>query len=138
MDKSGALIDTSVLLDYLLADKRAQRAIGSYAHRSISVVTWLELMALCPPATLEPTRGFLRTFERLSINESIADAALLLGQRKPGLSVAQALTWASAQVNQLVYVTADARHVAPSDRNVVVPYRWDAAPAGRRAAKAAA
>jgi len=120
---TSALIDTSVLLDYLAGDKRAQRALAPYAHRSISVVTWLELMAICPPDTLEPTRGFLRTFERLSVSESIADEALRLMQQKPGLPFHRALTWASAKVNQLVFVTVDPAHVVKTDRNVHMPYR---------------
>jgi len=125
---SSALIDTSVLVDYLAGDKRAQRALAAYAHRSIIVVTWLELMAICPPAALESTRGFLRTFERLSISESIADEALRLVRLKPGLPLNSALTWASANVNQLLYVTVDASHVAKDDRNVTLPYRWPATP----------
>lgn len=125
---TSALIDTSLLLDYLAGDKRAQRAIGEFTHRSISVVTWLELMAICPDDALEPTRGFLRSFERLSVSESIADEALRLMRRKPGLALDRALTWASATVNQLAYVTVNPEFVAKSDPNVTMPYRW---PAGR-------
>jgi len=123
----SALIDTSILLDYLAGDKRAQRALDTYAHRSISVVTWLELLALCPPEALEATRGFLRSFERLSISESIADEALRLMHKHPGLPQPRALTWASANVNQLVYVTADPAHATKGDERVAMPYRWSAA-----------
>jgi hypothetical protein len=91
----SALIDTSVLLDYLAGEPRAKRAIELYAHRSISVVTWLELMAHCPPALLESTRGFLRSFERLSVSESIADEALRLMHQRSGLPLQRALTWAA-------------------------------------------
>ncbi len=131
-----ALIDTSVMLDYLKGDRRAVRALEPYGHCSISVVTWLELMALCPPDLTERTRGFLRTFERLSISEAIADEALRLMQRRPGLAFHRALTWATANLNQLPYVTADATCVTKDDRNVVLPYRWTAeqAGAGKRSA----
>lgn len=120
---SSALIDTSVLQDYLLGDKRAQRALAPYAHCAISVVSWLELMALCPPEVLEPTRGFLRSFERLSVSESIADEALRLVQQRPGLSLARATVWASAMVNQLPLVTAEPAHVLKSDSRVLLAYR---------------
>lgn len=122
----GALIDTSLLIDYLAGDKRAQRALESWPHRSISVVTWLELLTICPPGALEATRGFLRTFERLSISESIADEALRLIGQRPGLPLARALTWASAVVNQVVFVTVDPQHVGKGDPNVTMPYRWTA------------
>jgi predicted nucleic acid-binding protein len=133
----SALIDTSLLLDYLCGDKRAERALAPYGHRSISVVSWLELMAVCPPEAREATRGFLRTFERLSVSESIADEALRLMQNKSGLPLGCALTWASARVNQLPYVTVDPTHVARADLNVVLPYRWAAGRAARKAAAAA-
>ena len=124
---TSALIDTSVLRDYLDGDPRAQRALDRWEDRSISVVTWLELLTVCPPAALEATRGFLRTFERLSISESIADEALRLISARPGLPLDRALTWASANVNQIVYVTVDPAHVARTDANVTMPYRWTTA-----------
>lgn len=124
----SALIDTGVLLDYLAGEPRAKRAIEPYAHRSISVVTWLELTAHCPPVLLEPTRGFLRSFERLSVSESIADEALRLMHKRSGLPLQRALTWATANVNQLRFVTADAAHVNKDDTNVVLPYRRGKAP----------
>jgi predicted nucleic acid-binding protein len=119
----NALIDTGLLLDYLKGEKRAAKAMDGCAHRSISVVTWLELMTTCPEGLSEPTRGFLRSFERLSVSESIADEALRLMTERPGLALAHALTWASANVNQLVYLTTDARWVTKTDSNVVVPYK---------------
>jgi predicted nucleic acid-binding protein len=121
---NSALIDTPLLLDYLRGDQRALKAMDACTHRSISVVTWLELMAQCPPELVEPTRGFLRTFERLSVSESIADEALRLVQVKPGLSMARALTWATATVNQLRYLTCDATHVnLKDDLGVHLVYR---------------
>lgn len=124
---SSMLVDTPLLLDYLKGDKRARKALEACPHRSISVVSWLELMALCPQELVDPTRGFLRTFERLSVSEAIADEALRLIQRKPGLSMSRALTWAAANVNQLTYLTNDAEHLDPkADRNVQLAYRREA------------
>ena len=119
----SALIDTDVLLDYLAGDERAQRALEPFAHRAISVVTWLELMAKCPPGLQEPTRAFLRSFERLSISESIADEALRLLQAHPHLPQPRALTWATARVNQLRLVTAEPPQGRAEDATVVWAYR---------------
>lgn len=119
----NALIDTGLLRDYLRGEKRAAKAMEACTHRSISVVTWLELMAACPDGLDEPTRGFLRSFERLSVSESIADEALRLMTARQGLALPHALTWASANVNQLVFVTTNARWVTKTDSNVLVPYR---------------
>ncbi len=124
---TSALVDTALLLDYLQGDRRARKAMDACTHRSISVVTWLELMAQCPPAKVDATRGFLRTFERLSVSEGIADEALRLVQRKPGLPMQRALTWATATVNQLAFLTCDPAHVdGKLDRGVQLAYRGGA------------
>ncbi|ARN18965.1 PIN domain-containing protein [Piscinibacter gummiphilus] len=115
---SDAVIDTGVLLDYLAGDERAQRAIAPCVHRAISVVTWLELMAVCPAGQLDAARGFLRTFERLSISESVADEALRLVQARPGLPLNRALAWATARVNQLYFVTSE-----PACAGLVLAYQ---------------
>lgn len=127
---TSALIDTPLLRDYLRGDRRARKALESFNHRSMSVVSWLELMAICPEELTDPTRGFLRTFERLSVSEGIADEALRLMQRKPGLPMARALSWATANVNQLTYVTCDPSHISlKTDRGVQLAYRGEAPPA---------
>ena len=120
---NGVLVDTSVMLDHLNGDRRAREALSGYSHRCISVITWLEVMADCPPGLIEETRSFLRTFERLSINEAIADEASRLMQAKSGLALPRGLTWATAVVNQLIYLTADAAHVTKLDSNTIIPYR---------------
>jgi len=125
---SAALIDTSLLHDYLRGDVRAQTAIEPLAHRSISVVTWLELMGRCPAGLEEPTRAFLRSFERLSISEAIADEALRLMQGHAGLPLARALTWATARVNQLSFVTTDPKHLPGDDPQVMLAYSSAARP----------
>jgi hypothetical protein len=119
----GVLIDTGVLLDYLRGNKQAQMAIEGHTHRSISVVTWLEVMRRCPAHLVDATEGFLRTFERLSISEGIADEALNLIVDRPTLPETLALTWASARVNQLTFLTAESTFVQRSDEGVLMVYK---------------
>lgn len=123
----SVLIDTSVLVDYLVGDPRAARALDAHPHRSISAITWLEAMALAPDDAHDATRAFLRSFERLSINEAIADEALRLMQAHAGLAFHAALNWATARLNRLVYVTTEAAYLPAHDDGVVVPYRREAA-----------
>jgi len=120
---TGALIDTSVLLDYLAGDRRAKAAMSVYSHRAISVVTWLEIMEKCPPEVLESTRSFLRTFERLSINEAIADDAFRIMKNNTGLEITRALTWATATINKLTWLCTEPPLNSQNDKTVVVPYR---------------
>lgn len=100
----SALIATELLIGYLRGDGAAAQLIEAHPHRSISVLTWLDVMALAPPARREATRAFLRSFERLSINEAIADEALRLRERHEGLDSHTALNLATARMNRLQYV----------------------------------
>ncbi len=120
----NVLIDTSLLLDYLNGDKRAGQALEPHKHRAISVITWLEIMAVAPPDKVEETRGFLRSFERLSISEAIADEALRLMTKHPGITFHQGLTWATAQINQLTLMTVDQVATKVEGLKVETPYRW--------------
>lgn len=105
----SVLIATELLLDYLRGNREAARLVDAHAHRSISVLTWLEVMSLAPPARREATRAFLRSFERLSLNEAIADEALRLREQQPDLDSHAALNRATALMNRLEYV--DGRRV---------------------------
>ncbi len=118
------LIDTSLLLDYLNGDKRAGQALEPHRHRAISVITWLEVMAVAPPDKVEETRGFLRSFERLSISEAIADEALRLMNKHQEATFHRALTWATAHINQLTLVTVDVLAAKLDGVKVEAPYRW--------------
>lgn len=118
----NAVLDEGVLLDYLNGVPEAARALDACEHRSISVVTWLAVMARCPAALVEPTRGFLRTFERLSISEAVADEALRLCLAAPALDQARALAWATANVNQLMFVTSRREGLDVGGANLVLAY----------------
>jgi hypothetical protein len=93
-----------------------------FGHRSLSVVSWLELMAECPATLLVETKAFLRSFERLSVSEAIADEALRMVRQYPGLTRDRALVWASAMVNQLPLLTCNPRGLPRNDPRIVFAY----------------
>lgn len=119
----SAVFDTCLLVDYLRGIPQAHKAFENYPHRSITVLTWIEVMGAAPQALSAQTRDFLRGFERLAINEAIADRALSLIQRHGRITMRHALPWATAQSNALVYVTPDFPRLAVKDATVVIPYR---------------
>jgi predicted nucleic acid-binding protein len=118
----SVLIDTGVLVDYLRGDPRAADVVESHAHRAISALTWLETMAMAPRNRQAPTLAFLRSFERLSISEAIADEALVLKEAHPGLDLHQALNWATARANRLVFVSTLADVLPVADAGIVLAY----------------
>jgi len=119
----SAVFDTCLLVDYLRGIPQAHAAFETYPHRSITVLTWVEVMSAAPEDLSARTRDFLRSFERLAINEAIADRALSLIQRHELITMRHALPWATAQSNALVYVTPDFPKLAVRDATVLIPYR---------------
>jgi predicted nucleic acid-binding protein len=118
-----AVFDTALVIDYLRGIKRALEAFGQFPDRAITVGTWVEIMSEAPTRLEPQTREFLRGFERLAINEAIADRALALMQQHDRLSIQQAFAWATAQINNSVYVTVDFPRLTTPDPTVYVPYR---------------
>ena len=130
-----AVFDTALVIDYLRGVKRALEAFGQFPDRAITVGTWVEVMSEAPPRYEPQTREFLRGFERLAINEAIADRALALVQQHGRLSIQQALAWATAQINSSVYVTIDFPRLVGPDPTVYIPYsRGDRKAAGNSSA----
>lgn len=120
----SAVFDTALVIDYLRGVKRAQAAFAEFPDRAITVSTWVEVMKEAPQHLEPQTREFLRGFERLAINEAIADRALaLIQQHAPQLDIRHALPWATAQVNSSIYVSVDFPRLAAEDPSVYVPYR---------------
>ena len=118
----SAEFDTNVAVDYLRGFAPAASAFKRFPHRAITVATWVEIMAEAPTDLAVETREFLRSFERLAINEAISDRALGLIERHPGLALRYAIPWATALANELVYVTCDLPQRLV-DETVWIPYR---------------
>jgi hypothetical protein len=124
-----AVFDTALVIDYLRGVKRAQAAFAEFPDRAITVDTWVEVMRAAPQHLEPQTREFLRGFERLAINEAIADRALALIQKHSRLNIRHAIPWATAQINSSIYVSVDLPQLAAPDSTVYVPYRRKAAAA---------
>ena len=119
----SAVLDASVLVDYLRGVRQAKAVVAKFPRASITVTAWIEVMAAAPVRLEVQTRDFLRGFERLAINEAIADRAVVLMRAHTGLEMRYALPWATALANSLLYVTADFPQLARRERTVVLAYR---------------
>jgi hypothetical protein len=118
----SAVFDTGIVLDYLRGYKPSVSAFKRFPHRAITVATWVEVMSEAPASLSVETREFLRSFERLSISESISDRALGLVEKHPGLKLRYAIPWATALANELIYITRDLPEEW-ADKGLWVPYR---------------
>jgi predicted nucleic acid-binding protein len=118
-----ALFDTGVLVDHLLGKPEAAEVLAVHTYGAISVISWVELMSVAPSGLEESTRAFLQRFERLALNEAIADRAVVLRRAHPALTLPRALIYATALVNSLIFISVDVPPDLQSESNVVVPYQ---------------
>ena len=116
------LIDTGVLLDYLGGKAAASESLEKYPNSAISVLTWVELMALAPASKIESTRDFLRRFERLAFNEAIADRAAQFARAHPGMSLSFSIAYATARINSMILLTVDLPKGLHGETSIEVPY----------------
>jgi len=92
-----ALLDTSILIDYLRGIPAARDEINLYTAKAISIVTWTEVMIGAPVSAEPATRDFLGGFT--------------------------AIVWASAQVHAMLLVTRDGKSFPGGEPGVRIPYR---------------
>jgi hypothetical protein len=116
-----AVIDTNILVDYLYGIPQAQQELALYQSPSISVISWIEVMAGATEQTESTARGFLKSFDLLEIDTRVAEQAVVL-RKTNRIKLPDAVIWATAQVHQCLLVTRNARDFDPRDPGIRVPY----------------
>jgi predicted nucleic acid-binding protein len=117
-----ALLDTNILIDYLNAVPEAQRELRRYSAKSISLVTWMEVLVGAAPDREAATRSFLATFDVLGIDRPVAERAVEL-RRSHKIRLPDAIVWATAQVHATLLVTRNTKDFPASHPGVHIPYR---------------
>ena len=117
-----ALIDTSVLIDFLGGLSAARKELGRYDDAAISIVTWMEVMVGAPVGVEDETRQFLSRFAVTPVSQTIAERAVELRQRHR-IKLPDAIIWASAQVEKRLLVTRNRKDFPSGDPGIRMPYR---------------
>jgi hypothetical protein len=118
----NALFDTNILIDYLNGQEPAQRELGRYPRRLISVVTWMELLVGGhDDAETDVIEMFLRDFEVVDITRAVAREAVNI-RRTHRLRLPDAIIWASARANSALLVTRNTRDFPATEPDVRRPY----------------
>jgi predicted nucleic acid-binding protein len=99
----NALFDTNILIDYLNGQEPAQRELGRYPRRLISVVTWMELLV----------GGH---------NDAETDVLEMFMRRTHRLRLPDAIIWASARANSALLVTRNTKVFPATEPDVRRPY----------------
>ena len=120
-----ALLDSSILIDYLNGIEAARQEIARYPQALISVITWMEVMAGSNPDT-DPdgdraTRAFLSRFTQVAIDSEIAELAVSL-RRERRLRLPDAIIQASARCSDALLVSRNSKDFPADDPGVRMPY----------------
>ena len=118
----NALLDTNILIDYLKAIPEAQQELDRYAHLSISLITWMEIMVGARPEHIAATRAALLSFQCLPISHQVAERAFVL-RRDQKLKLPDAIILATAQHHGLLFVTRNTRDFSAVDPQIRIPYK---------------
>ena len=116
------LFDTNIFIDYLNTVPQARAEFDRYVDIGISSVSWIEVMVGANASTEVDTRRFLAQFTTVPLDQEVAEQAVVL-RRRYRLKLADAVSWASAQVAGRLFVTRDAKDFAHDVADIRIPYR---------------
>lgn len=119
----NALIDSDVLLDFLDGFAPAAAELARYRERSISIVSWMEVLAGAKREHDEETRRrFLGHFRTVPLSEAVAEEAVTL-RRTHRLKLPDAIIWAAAITERCLLVTRNTNDFPANQPGVRFPYR---------------
>ena len=116
-----ALLDSNILIDHLRGIAAAKEEVARCQPASISIITWIEVMAGAAPDLEDITRALLRSFECISVDAAVAERAVRL-RRSRRLKLPDAIILATALERGLVLVTRNIKDFPEDDPAIRVPY----------------
>jgi predicted nucleic acid-binding protein len=116
-----ALFDTNILIDYLSGNLSANKELQQYKNPQISIITKMEILAGSSDDTEEVIREFLDHFTIISLNEEIAEIAIII-RRENKIKLPDAIIWASAKYSHSLLITRNIKDFSPQAADIKVPY----------------
>ena len=116
------LFDTNILLDHLKGIPAAQKEIARYPDAAISIVTKIEVLVGVGPKIEDDVRAYLNSFRIIPLDDAISERAIEL-RRTRKLKLADAIIFASAQENDCLFLTRDAKDFPPDGTGIDIPYK---------------
>ncbi len=118
-----AVFDTNILVDYLNGVPAAKRELEQFEEVSISVVTWMEVLAGAEGNEEETiTRSFLSRFKTQPIDVPLAERAVKI-RRQHRMKLPDAIIWATARELGRILVTRNTRDFSEKEPGIRVPYK---------------
>ncbi|MDN7486914.1 MULTISPECIES: type II toxin-antitoxin system VapC family toxin [Burkholderia] len=117
-----ALFDTNILIDYLGGVESARTELGRYDYRAISAISWMEVLVGTSSHNEAAMRAWLSSFDVIALDEAVANRAVTIRQERR-IRLPDAIVWASAQVNGLLFVSRNTKDFPATEPGVRVPYQ---------------
>jgi predicted nucleic acid-binding protein len=116
------LFDTNIIIDLLAGIPAARAEYDTHPDRSISVITWIEVMVGVKPEEEAKVLAFLATFTQFSLSPSIAHKAVEV-RRQTRQKLPDAIILATALVENRILVTRTTHDFQGDATSVRVPYQ---------------
>lgn len=118
-----AVLDTNILIDYLLGQPQAAEELKRYDRPVISRITWMEVLSGAQGEAEESEiREFLRLFEIQELTPEIAEEAVS-SRQEYRMRLPDAIVLATARVLGCLLVTRNTKDFNPAWPEVRMPYR---------------
>jgi predicted nucleic acid-binding protein len=119
----NALIDSDVLLDFLDGHAAAAAEIGRYRECSISIISWMEIMAGARNTVDQDLRrGFLAHFRVVPLTTPIAEEAVTL-RRQHRIKLPDPIIWATAITENCLLVSRNTKDFPSNQPGIRFPYQ---------------
>lgn len=125
------LFDTNILLDHLNGVDEAANTIDRYDEKTISRMTWMEVLAgATSPEEEKAARELLATFRVVEMSEQVAESAVSLRKSWPRkLKLPDAVVYATAKTENCPLITRNTKDFDPATlADIVVPYNLGPTP----------
>jgi predicted nucleic acid-binding protein len=120
---TSELLDTTIVIDHLNGIPEATRTIDAMEDPSISVITWIEVVAGLRDAESESVgRRFIATLQLVQLSPAIAEETVCVRQERR-LKLPDAIILATARHLGCPLVTRNTKDFPEDDPDVRIPYR---------------
>ncbi|MDZ3831068.1 MAG: PIN domain-containing protein [Sphingopyxis sp.] len=118
----AAQFDSDILFDALNGVEAARAEIRRAGRRSISRISWTEVMAAAEPVDVKAVEAFLGCFQIEEVGDAVARRAAALRAERKGLTLADAFVLATAQLTGRILVTRNIKVFPASMPGIRIPY----------------
>ena len=117
-----AQFDSDILIDALNGVEAARAEIRRAGRKSVSRVSWTEVMSAADSSSVKAVEAFLGCFQIEEIGDAVARRAAALRAERKGLTLADAFVLATAQIGGRILVTRNIKIFPASMPGIRVPY----------------